>query len=145
MKILAIDDQQLVLMPLAKRLKDIGYNVFTSSNPEEALLLYATFKPDLLIVDINMPKTSGIEVIKQIKSNYNEPKPIMVLSGNTDKNLIVQAFELGVRDFMKTIEPGRGICESEKFDWPSRAAPKISGRTGSYPATSLRRCGDSVL
>ncbi|APU69003.1 Dolichyl phosphate glucosyltransferase [Christiangramia flava JLT2011] len=101
MKILAIDDQQLVLMPLAKRLKDIGYNVFTSSNPEEALLLYATFKPDLLIVDINMPKTSGIEVIKQIKSNYNEPKPIMVLSGNTDKNLIVQAFELGVRDFMK--------------------------------------------
>lgn len=101
MKILAIDDQKLVLMPLEKRLLSLGYEVLTTTNADEAISVYKHFKPDLLIIDINMPGTTGLEIITYIKYKISDNKPIMVLSGNTDESLIIKAFELGVRDFMK--------------------------------------------
>jgi len=101
MKILAVDDQQLVLMPLEKRLKDLGYEVKTSTHSESALELYKSFKPDLLILDINMPGTSGIEIIRYIRNWLKDETPIMVLSGNTDEKVLLEAFELGIHDFMK--------------------------------------------
>jgi len=101
MKILAVDDQQLVLMPLEKRLKDLGYEVKTSTHSESALELYKSFQPDLLILDINMPGTSGIEIIRYIRNWLKDETPIMVLSGNTDEKILLEAFELGIHDFMK--------------------------------------------
>jgi CheY-like chemotaxis protein/glycosyltransferase involved in cell wall biosynthesis len=101
MKILAVDDQQLVLMPLEKRLKELGYTVRTTTNAESAIDLYREFEPDLLIIDINMPGVSGLEIVQYIRIKITATKPIIVLSGNTDDKLIVEGFELGIQDFMK--------------------------------------------
>ncbi len=101
MKILAVDDQQLVLMPLEKRLKERGYEVITTTQAEKTLTIFKYFKPDLLIIDINMPMSNGLEIIRTIRTKMNDMTPIMVLSGNTDDKLIVEAFELGIQDFMK--------------------------------------------
>ena len=101
MKILAVDDQQLVLMPLEKRLKELGYTVQTTTDANSALAIYKSFQPDLLIIDLNMPGTSGMEIIKHIREHITTSKPIIVLSGNTDDKLIVEGFELGIQDFMK--------------------------------------------
>ena len=101
MKILAVDDQQLVLMPLEKRLKDIGYEVQTTTDADSAIDLYREFEPDLLIIDLNMPGLSGLEIIRYIRRKITATKPIIVLSGNTDDKLIVEGFELGIQDFMK--------------------------------------------
>ncbi|MBI6118067.1 response regulator [Salegentibacter maritimus] len=101
MKILAVDDQQLVLMPLEKRLKELGYTVKTTTNAENAIDLYREFEPDLLIIDINMPGVSGLEIVQYIRIKITATKPIIVLSGNTDDKLIVEGFELGIQDFMK--------------------------------------------
>ena len=60
MKILAIDDQQLVLLPIKKRLTDLGYEVKTECDAKSGLQLFNSFKPDLVIVDINMPNISGV-------------------------------------------------------------------------------------
>lgn len=68
MKVLAIDDQKLVLIPLTLRLKELGYTVLTAKNAIKGIELYNSFKPDLVIVDINMPKISGMEVIKYIRN-----------------------------------------------------------------------------
>lgn len=101
MKILAVDDQQLVLMPLEKRLKELGYTVKTTTESNSALELYKSFDPDLLIIDLNMPGTSGMEIVKHIREHISVSKPIIVLSGNTDDRVIVEGFELGIQDFMK--------------------------------------------
>ena len=101
MKILAIDDQQLVLLPLEKRLKALGYEVKTESNAKAGMESYKLFQPDLVIVDINMPEISGIEVVKFIRIEENSSTPIMVLSGNTDDEVITEGFELGINDYMK--------------------------------------------
>ncbi len=101
MKILAIDDQQLVLLPLEKRLLELGYEVKTETDASKGLELYDTFNPDLVIVDINMPGVSGLEVVQYIRNTKNDATPIMILSGNTKDDTITQAFELGIDDYMK--------------------------------------------
>ena len=101
MKILAIDDQKLVLIPLEVRLKEMGYEVITETDGVKGIELYDSFQPDLVIVDINMPTISGLEIVKHIREVKKSDTPIMILSGNTDDEMITQGFELGVNDYMK--------------------------------------------
>ncbi|MDO6596009.1 response regulator [Oceanihabitans sp. 2_MG-2023] len=101
MKVLAIDDQQLVLLPLQKRLVALGYEVQVETDAKKGLELYESFKPDLVIVDINMPFVSGLEVVKHIRITKNSQTPIMVLSGDTKDETITEGFELGINDYMK--------------------------------------------
>ncbi|MEL0644090.1 response regulator [Olleya sp. Ti.3.14] len=101
MKVLAIDDQQLVLLPLQKRLVELGYEVKIETDAVKGLELYESFNPDLVIVDINMPGLSGLEVVKHIRLTKNSQTPIMVLSGETKDETITEGFELGINDYMK--------------------------------------------
>lgn len=101
MKILAIDDQQLILLSLEKRLIELGYEVKTADSGSIGIELFKSFEPDLVIVDINMPGMSGLEVIKHIRIDQNSKTPIMVMSGNTDEKIIVDGFDLGIDDYMK--------------------------------------------
>ncbi|MEO9660315.1 MAG: response regulator, partial [Maribacter dokdonensis] len=67
MKILTIDDQQLILLSVEKRLTELGYDVMTADSGQKGIELYDSFQPDLVLVDINMPDISGLEVVKHIK------------------------------------------------------------------------------
>ncbi|WP_349664573.1 glycosyltransferase [Cellulophaga lytica] len=99
MKILAIDDQQLILLSVEKKLIDLGYQVQTASSGATGIETFNSFKPDLVIVDINMPDMSGLDVVKHIKNNTSTA--IMVMSGNTDEDIILDGFNLGIDDYMK--------------------------------------------
>lgn len=101
MKILTIDDQTLILLSVEKKLQEIGYTVQTASTGQEGIELFKTFQPDLVLVDINMPDMNGIEVVQQIKSIEQQRTPILVMSGNTDEEVIMKGFDLGVDDYMK--------------------------------------------
>ncbi|ALJ06490.1 transcriptional regulator [Pseudalgibacter alginicilyticus] len=101
MKILAIDDQQLVLLPLQKRLNELGYEVVIETNAHKGVELFDTENPDLVIVDINMPGISGLDIVKHIRNSKKENTPVMVLSGNTQDNVITEGFDLGINDYMK--------------------------------------------
>jgi len=114
MKILAIDDQKLVLIPLQKRLTDLGYEVVTETNAVKGIEMYHTFKPDLVIVDVNMPSTSGIEVVKYIRQVQKADTAIMILSGNTDDAIITQGFDLGIDDYMKKPLSLNEVCARVK-------------------------------
>ena len=112
MKILIIDDQQLVLLSLEKALTDLGYEVHSAENVEYAIKSYDEIQPNLVIVDINLSGnldlqesveiSSGLEVVRYIREVKKDSKtPIMVLSGNTDEEVIVKGFDLGIDDYMK--------------------------------------------
>tara|TARA_R110000868_G_scaffold137115_2_gene350558 strand:+ start:15390 stop:16529 length:1140 start_codon:yes stop_codon:yes gene_type:complete len=101
MKILAIDDQQLILLSLEKRLIEIGYDVKIANSGPLGIELFQYFQPDLVIIDINMPGMSGLEVVKHIRVEQKSKTPIMVMSGNTDEKVIVDGFDLGIDDYMK--------------------------------------------
>jgi CheY-like chemotaxis protein len=117
MKILIVDDQELVLISLEKCLTDLGYEVASSNNMSDAITSYDEFQPDLVITDINMPVMSGLsnsfktldyikdvcglEIVKHIKIIKNHDTPVMLLSGNNDEKVILKGFELGASDYMK--------------------------------------------
>lgn len=101
MKILAIDDQQLILLSVEKRLKEIGYDVAIADSGEKGIALFNSFGPDLVLVDINMPGMSGLDVVKHIRNTKESKTPILVMSGNTDENVIINGFDLGIEDYMK--------------------------------------------
>ena len=101
MKILTIDDQELILLSVEKRLKELGYTVMTANSGQKGIDLFDSFKPDLVLVDINMPDMSGLEVVKHIRSNDEVKIPILVMSGNTEENVIMDGFTLGIDDYMK--------------------------------------------
>ena len=114
MKILAIDDQKLVLLPLENRLKELGYEVITENSALSGIRQFELEKPDLVIVDINMPEISGIEVVKYIRDTKKSNTPIMVLSGNNEDTIIDEAFELGVNDYMKKPLSLNEVCARTK-------------------------------
>ncbi|GAA4884834.1 glycosyltransferase [Flaviramulus aquimarinus] len=114
MKVLAIDDQQLVLLPLQKRLNELGYDVKIETDANAGISLYNSFKPDLVIVDINMPGVSGLEIVKYVRASKNSATPIMVLSGNTNDDVITKGFDLGINDYMKKPLSLNEICARVK-------------------------------
>ncbi|SDX03689.1 glycosyltransferase [Flavobacterium degerlachei] len=117
MKILIIDDQELVVLSLEKCLLDLGYEVISSNTISDGIKKYDLNEPDLVIADINMPFSdsddlsanfdesqvayNGLEIAKYIKITKGHTTPVMILSGNTDEDTIVQGFDLGVDDYMK--------------------------------------------
>jgi CheY-like chemotaxis protein len=114
MKILAIDDQQLVLFPLEKRLLELGYEVKVETDPVIGLELYNSFNPDLVIVDIKMPIVSGLDIVRHIRETEKSNTPIMVLSGDTKDETIIEGFDLGVNDYMKKPISLNEICARVK-------------------------------
>ncbi|KAA5822481.1 response regulator [Algibacter amylolyticus] len=101
MKILAIDDQQLILLSLEKHLSDLGFDIKCASSGEEGLKIFDAFKPDIVIVDINMDGMTGLDVVKTIRLEKKSDTKILVLSGNTNEDTIIDGFDLGIDDYMK--------------------------------------------
>ena len=117
MKILIVDDQELVLLSLEKALTDQGYEVERANNVIDAAAAFESFVPDLLIADMNMPsaaeeeedyinitfdeKAPGLDLIYYIRNVKKDDTPIMILSGNLDEEIIEKGFELGANDYMK--------------------------------------------
>ncbi|TCI92715.1 response regulator [Tenacibaculum sp. M341] len=100
MKILTIDDQTLILLSLEKKLSELGYEVITAKTGGEGIELFDIEKPDLVIVDINLPKMSGLDIVKYIKEAAIATK-VMIMSGDTQEDTILKGFKLGIDDYMK--------------------------------------------
>lgn len=100
-KILAIDDQQLILLSLEKHLSDLGFHIKCANSGEEGLEIFDAFKPDIVIVDVNMDGMSGLDVVKNIRIEKKSDTKILVLSGNTNEDTIIDGYDLGIDDYMK--------------------------------------------
>jgi two-component system alkaline phosphatase synthesis response regulator PhoP len=77
-KILVVDDEPSIVRPLVFILKREGYEVITASNGEEGLQMARTQKPDLIFLDVMMPKKNGYEVCKELKCD-SDLKQIYVI------------------------------------------------------------------
>jgi DNA-binding response OmpR family regulator len=100
MKILVAEDEPLMLMAIEAKLKNEGFEVIGVQDGREALKILETVIPDLIITDILMPYTSGLELISIVKSEQNKKVPIIVLSGLGQEDTVMEAFQLGADDFI---------------------------------------------
>ena len=100
MKILVAEDEPLMLMAIEAKLKNEGFEVIGTQDGRQALKALETDVPDLIITDILMPYTSGLELISIVKSNQSKKIPIIVLSGLGQEDTVMEAFQLGADDFI---------------------------------------------
>jgi DNA-binding response OmpR family regulator len=95
-KILVIEDDQIVANVYRNKLAVEGYQAETASDGETGLKLMRTFKPDVIVLDLMLPKMSGVDVIKQIRSEEEFSKlPVIVFSNTYLTNLIQEAWKAG--------------------------------------------------
>lgn len=98
-KILVVDDEQTVCKSITKILSRKGYSVDNSLNVEEAMEKINNTSYDLVITDLMMPKTSGMELLEIIKENYPELDVIMI-TGYASIDSAIKATKLGVADYI---------------------------------------------
>lgn len=100
-KILAIDDHPETLSIIVATLREHGYRVISSRSPFKGLQLAEAEKPDLLLVDMNMPDMNGIEVVRQVRANnYLSRMPIVMFTAESDAIQKMEGFQAGVDDYI---------------------------------------------
>ena len=98
-QILIIDDEAGVRELLADALKLAGFETLTAADAMVAQTMLRTTKPDLLIVDINMPLMDGFEFIERIRSNGDQT-PALMLSARADRADVTRGLTLGADDYV---------------------------------------------
>jgi diguanylate cyclase (GGDEF)-like protein len=100
-RILVVDDDSTLQSRLIELLVLNGYVVDQASNGIEAIQKSTTFSPDLVILDIVMPKMDGLKFLRQFRENrYTEDTPVIMLSSKQESKDIKTGFELGANDYV---------------------------------------------
>lgn len=101
-RILIVDDAESHILLLRKVLKGAGYtNTAATTNPEEAVTLYREFRPDLVILDLQMKPLDGFQVIEQLKAlEPDSYPPVLMMTALNDQDVRLRALDAGARDFL---------------------------------------------
>lgn len=95
------DDDEDQLFLSRHILSSMGYRVQQAKDGEQALQVVGKFQPDLILVDINMPRMNGLEVCKQLSQNpLTADLPVVVVTHLDDPELVNQAFTSGAEDYV---------------------------------------------
>jgi two-component system phosphate regulon response regulator PhoB len=99
--LLLVDDDPDILNLLQSQFKDEPFEVFTAAEGESALNIVRTQKPDLVVLDINLPGLSGLEICRSLKADKNTREiPIIMLSARREEIDRVLGLEFGADDYV---------------------------------------------
>ena len=98
--ILVVDDEEAIRTSLRSILEDEGYDVSVAANGVEALKIYGTDPPDLMILDIWMPEMHGLETLRRVKE-FVPMTQVMMISGHGSIETAVKAIKLGAYDYIE--------------------------------------------
>lgn len=98
--IMIVDDSNVIRNRISRGSKEMEFEVVaTANNGAEAVELYKKYRPNLITMDLTMPKMDGLECISQI-SLLDEEANILVISALSDKATGIRALEYGARGFI---------------------------------------------
>lgn len=99
--ILVVDDSRTMRNHLERLLADVSYRVIQAEDGEEALEVYAKFSPDILLLDMNMPRLDGLGVISAIRGEHGDQETLIIMVTSIEsQGLKLSAFSAGVNDFL---------------------------------------------
>ena len=100
-KILIVDDNPHVLKLLRISLEKAGYEVHTAENGDQGLEITQKVKPDLIVSDVMMPETDGIEFCWMVRENSEIPMvPFIFLTSLSDKEMEIRGFRAGADEYL---------------------------------------------
>lgn len=98
MKILIVDDDLELLELIGFTLRQSGYLAVTAADGEEGLAVFEREQPDMVVLDVNLPRMSGFDVCRRIRAD--SATPIMLLTARTDEDSQVHGLDLGADDYL---------------------------------------------
>jgi len=134
MKALIVDDDRVLADVVAFTLRREGFEVSKAYDGEAALERWVAEQPDLIVLDINLPKLSGFEVCQQIRRQ--DDTPILLLTVRDEEDDIVRGLELGADDYItKPFSPRQLVAR----------ALAVMRRAGKKTAPAIRQMGRFML
>ncbi len=134
MKALVVDDDRVLADVVAFTLRREGFQVILAHDGEAALQHWAEEQPDLIVLDVNLPKLDGFAVCRRIREQADTP--ILLLTVRDEEDDIVHGLELGADDYItKPFSPRQLVARAQ-------AVLRRAGRT---PAATVRQVGELTL
>lgn len=100
-KILLIEDDSFLISMYTTKFELENFEVVAAEDGEKGLGLAVKEKPDIILLDILLPKMNGFEVLKELKNNKEtSPIPVILLTNLSQKNEIEQGLALGAQDYL---------------------------------------------
>ena len=99
MRILIVEDEEIVRLSLAENLSLEGYKVTAVGDGEEAVKVFNEGKPDLVVLDLVLPKLDGLEVLKQMKA-IDALTPVIILTARSEEVDKIVGLEVGADDYL---------------------------------------------
>lgn len=99
--VMIVEDETSLLELLVDKFKDSGFTVLASQNAEEGIKMAFKEHPDLILLDIILPKMDGLTMLKKLrKDNWGNSVPVIILSNLSDQQKVSEAIQIGVYDFL---------------------------------------------
>ncbi|MGN7762447.1 response regulator transcription factor [Paenibacillus sp. 22594] len=134
MKLLLVEDEEELASIIAKGLRKSGYAIDHAYDGEEALYLYEVNEYDLIILDVNLPKFDGLEVLNRIRNQDSFVK-VLILSARSDVDDRVTGLDSGANDYL--VKP---------FDFKElEARIRMLLRRSFIQTATVLACGDLTL
>jgi len=134
MKILVVDDDRVLADVITFTLRREGFNVIQAYDGAAGLERWSDEQPDLIILDVNMPKIGGFEVCRRIRAQADTPILMLTVRGEEDD--IVGGLELGADDYIvKPFSPRQLVARVKA----------ILRRAGGQPLPSKLQVGQMIL
>lgn len=111
-RVLVVDDEERILNFLRSKLKASGYEVLTATDGVQALELAQTQEPDLMVLDLVMPRMDGFEALRQLR--VFSPVPVIILTARGDDADKIKGLTLGADDYLqKPFNPDELVARIE--------------------------------
>jgi len=101
-RVLVVDDEKVIRENVIEALNKFSVECFEAENGRNALRTMAIHKPDLVLLDLEMPLLGGIGMLKDIKSKYPRLQkiPVIILTASSDKYNVEEALKMGVKGYI---------------------------------------------
>lgn len=123
-KVLVVDDEKPISDIIKFNLTKEGYDVFTAFDGEEALAQFAKVGPDIILLDLMLPKMDGLEVCREIRKTSDVP--IIMLTAKDSEIDKVLGLELGADDYVTKPFSNRELVARVKANLRRQASPAVA-------------------
>lgn len=113
MKVLIVDDSKMIKLLVKDFLKNLGHEAFEAENGEEALKITLSVKPDVILLDYNMPIMDGPTFLKTYKGANSGSIPVIMMTTESSMDKINEVISLGASEYI--MKPFDQIILAEKI------------------------------
>jgi DNA-binding response OmpR family regulator len=132
-KVLLVEDDDILGFIIKEGMEIIGdYDVYWSSDPQDGLLAFEAFQPDVVVSDIEMPGMTGLELVKLIREKDSNV-PIILETGISSSKIIMEAYSIGIDNYIK-----KPFLPAELDAYIQGLLRRVNNNTSNIPKTEKK-------